>query len=216
MKSRMKKPVKEAMENIERVINGDTDVVATVDVVTADAIDNDKAAKEHKDGVNKELDKRAKDSGVSDQKAEYGSKIKENTYTKKYTLDESLQDFSMEKLNESPKWKMSTFYSLSEGDTFLFGEDTLYLDEPLKNFIEENITDRTEYENLDKSEIDYMIDKAGIIEKNGDTYIKQGTFGKMVADYRVNEWTEWDVELGKDSGFVLGFGGDDFPVIKLN
>ena len=99
MKQRMKKPVKESMENIDRVINGDTDVVATVDVVTASAIEDNKASEAHKAEVQKELDKRAQDGGTPSPNPEYG-KMKENIYTKKYTLDESLQDFKLSDLSK--------------------------------------------------------------------------------------------------------------------
>lgn len=94
MKQRMKKPVKESMENIEKVINGDTDVVATVDVVTASAVADNKAAEEHKAEVDKELFKRAEEGGTPSPNPDYG-KMQENTYTKRYTLDESLQDFRL-------------------------------------------------------------------------------------------------------------------------
>ena len=94
MKQRMKKPVKESMDNIQKVVNGDTDVVATVDVVTADAIDANNAAIKHKEEVEKELSKKAEEGGTPSPNPEYG-KMKENIYTKKYTLDESLQDFKL-------------------------------------------------------------------------------------------------------------------------
>lgn len=94
MKQRMKKPVKESMDNIQKVVNGDTDVVATVDVVTADAIDANNAATKHKEEVEKELFKKAEEGGTPSTNPEYG-KMKENIYTKKYTLDESLQDFKL-------------------------------------------------------------------------------------------------------------------------
>ena len=94
MKQRMKKPVKESMDNIQKVVNGDTDVVATVDVVTADAIDANNAAIKHKEEVEKELSKKAEEDGTPSPNPAYG-KLKENIYTKKYTLDESLQDFKL-------------------------------------------------------------------------------------------------------------------------
>jgi hypothetical protein len=94
MKQRMKKPVKESMDNIQKVVNGDTDVVATVDVVTADAIDANNAAVKHKEEVEQKLFKMAEEGGTPSPNPEYG-KMKENTYTKRYTLDESLQDFKL-------------------------------------------------------------------------------------------------------------------------
>jgi hypothetical protein len=94
MKQRMKKPVKETMENIDKVINGDTDVVATVDIVTASAITDNKAAEDHKKEVEKELFKKAEEGGTPSPNPDYG-KMKENIYTKRYTLDESLQDFKL-------------------------------------------------------------------------------------------------------------------------
>ena len=94
MKSRMKKPVKESMDNLKNALDSDKDVVVTIDAVTAGAIKDNDAATENKEEVQKELDKKAKEGIAPSPNPEYG-KMKENIYTKKYVLDESLKDFSI-------------------------------------------------------------------------------------------------------------------------
>ena len=93
MKKRAIKPVRESIDNVDKVINGDIDVVATVDINTANAIEDNKNATAHKDEVKKELDDRAKD--VTPKNTPEFGKMDETMYTKKYTLDESLQDFKL-------------------------------------------------------------------------------------------------------------------------
>lgn len=84
-------PVKENFENIERVVKfekDNVDVHSDIDVVTADAYDDNIKNEQHIQEVNAELDATAKDA-FPEVEPEFG-KTPDNEYTKKLTLDESV------------------------------------------------------------------------------------------------------------------------------
>lgn len=89
----------EALDNVHKVVDEQSpEVVAQVDIVTAEAIQADKAASAHVDDVNNELNKAAET--VAPEKTEEPKTDVKNDFTAKLVLDESMQDFQ---LHEAPK-----------------------------------------------------------------------------------------------------------------
>lgn len=84
-----------ALKNIDKVVDGETaplEASTHVDLVTAAAYQDSVAAAEHVEEVSKELEEKAEEITTE---APEAPKVKEDSvYTKKYVLDESIEDFS--------------------------------------------------------------------------------------------------------------------------
>ena len=125
MKIRSSKELKEAIQNVDRVIENESNIdpVITVDPILADAYEQNKAAEEHVEEVLTELDKKAEE--VVEENPEAPLALK-NEYTNQIKLDESIEDF---RLNEDGR--KSRIAARDENDT------DLYLDYDMLEFVYE-------------------------------------------------------------------------------
>lgn len=90
----------ESFENVKRVVDYNKDNISTVgemDLVTKDAYDNSIDNSAHVEEVVTELNSKAEEITLDN--PDTGKEIK-TPYTKKLTLDESIEDFNIDKLNK--------------------------------------------------------------------------------------------------------------------
>ena len=128
----------ENFENIARVVNfkdDNVDVHSDLDIVTADAYDenikNEKRVAEIKD----ELDKTAAEA-IPTGTTEFGN-VPENTYTKKLTLDESLED---EEASTSDDENIPVVKDGRSSKVFEDDDDDVYVDYDMFDFIYSFVT----------------------------------------------------------------------------
>ena len=126
IKYRSSKQLKEAMENLSKVIDFETDNVdvhSEIDIVMADAYADDLAAEENKNAVIEERTKEAEDVILDAPEAPMDVKT---DYTEQLKLDESIEDF---KLHEDGR--KHRIAARDENDT------DLYLDYDMLEFVAE-------------------------------------------------------------------------------
>lgn len=95
-KIRSSRELKESMNNLDRVINfqhDDLDVHSDIDIVMADAYDQDIEAAEAVADILDELDKKAED--VTEETPEAPMNVDNNMYTTQLKLDEDFKDFTL-------------------------------------------------------------------------------------------------------------------------
>lgn len=97
MKKRMTKPMNESIDSLDRVVKGDVEANAHLDTTEAVAYDESNKADKRVEEIKNELDKKA--DGINGDDTESPKVKTNNTYTKTYTLDESLEDFRLEAMS---------------------------------------------------------------------------------------------------------------------
>ena len=126
IKYRSSRQLKEAMENIARVVEFETDnidVHSDIDVITADAYADDLVAEENKNNVIEERTKEAEDVILDAPEAPMDVK---NEYTEQLKLDESIEDFRLQEDGRKNRVK-----ARDENDT------AKYLDYDMLEFVAE-------------------------------------------------------------------------------
>ena len=116
MKAR--KVTNEEFNNLQKVLDGEKpEVVAHLDVVTANAVKEHAAAEEHIEEVAEEL-KTAADVLKVDQPEEQDAQVK-NEFTAKLTLDESLENFQLQEEEKPVAGRARKVYDDDDEDEYL-------------------------------------------------------------------------------------------------
>ena len=93
MKKRMTKPMNESIDSLDRVVKGEVEANAHLDTTEAVAYDESNKADKRVEEIKNELDKKA--DGINGDAPESPKVKTNNTYTKTYKLDESVEDFAI-------------------------------------------------------------------------------------------------------------------------
>lgn len=125
-----------ALDNVAKVVEGEVEASSHVDATTAVAYTEEKEINHRLSDIKKKMDSSAKAVMPEERKVET-PKVK-NTYTKTYTLDESIKDFNIKSylkeataLAYDPKKEGNALWqSLSDDD-----EDDPYFDYTMQDFV---------------------------------------------------------------------------------
>lgn len=116
MKIRSSKELKESIQNIDRVIENELlDTHVEIDPILADAYEQNKEIELHVEEVFDELNKKAEE--VVEENPEAPIPI-ENNYTKTLKLDESLEDFELDKAIGDGRSRKQSVRGEDEGDVY--------------------------------------------------------------------------------------------------
>ena len=118
MKKRMTKPMNESIDSLDRVVKGEVEANAHLDTAETVAYDESNKADERVEEIKNELDKKA--DGINGDAHEAPKVKTNNTYTKTYKLDESLEDFDLETMSLDDYSDEDDYDNLLDFDMFEF------------------------------------------------------------------------------------------------
>lgn len=107
-----------ALKNIQKVVSDDATDNVHIDMGLADAYEDSVAAAEHVEEVMKDLDNKAEE--VITENPDSPEPKVDNIYTKKHTLDESIEDFDASKLKPTKVYDDDEFDTYWDMDMFDF------------------------------------------------------------------------------------------------
>lgn len=191
-----------ALDNIKKIVDNDkVETSVHLDPGTAVAYEDSVAAAEHVEEVKKELDKKADEIKID---APEEPKVKaDSIYTKKHTLDESIEEFDFKSIDGS-KDDADRYVEFDMFDFIysLFSSETDSLVRPLKAFSNSKKRDKNAPSAFMYQGSDDYIDETGEKGVEGVSQVSTDTDGNVVL-YQDKE-SDFDkvIELCDEYGFT--------------